>query len=352
MNTGKKGFTLLELVIVMLLGLFIVGIILGLFIVSQQLQTPGKSVSDVVEVARSGMAQLEWIFSRWGTGTPCNDPTGANTCTRIRACDISGNFSYPPPSTLCVTIRAGKPCGQIWFYANLRGMAIVNNIYRNEAHLLSCRLQSKDENGNHFCFQIMRYGRFLRDYEHPKKILFWRLNDLNHQNAECLSEEYLNTYKYNAESDRKVEALNGKLQNATGGLTNYLLLEGGDMLLNIPLLIHLYCSPPDKNGIIWLEMDEIFPKWDKEIPSYCSADIKAAQTYHIKIAPVTSFFPYLVFNSKNGIKEVNDTSSMSNPNSSNYLDVPEAAIKVEITFRSLKPLKGYKTLKMIRYFGR
>ncbi len=344
----KKGFTLIELLIVLVIASLILGALVGLYIAQQKTQTPLKSISDVVEIERNAIAQLEWLFSRWGTGTPCNDPTGANICTRIRPCTINGNFIYPPPSTLCVSIRDGNPCGEIWFYANFEGMAVVNNVYRNKAHLLSCRLKTEDDNGNKYCFHIMRYARFFRDTNDNNKALIFQLSGLpdNQQNVECIDETYTNPAIYNAECNRTATILNGNITNQHGELQDWLNLEGGDIIIHLPKLIHLYCEA--ENGIYWLKMEKMFP--NNVIPNNCTKDRNIIGET-IWIAPVVNFTPSILVKDE---APITDTSGRDNPLSANYLNAETGAVRLDITFRNLEDedSPNYRTVRVIRVFGR
>lgn len=353
----KRGFTLIEMLIVILISVLIIGVIVGLFMVHQQVQAPTKMTSDIMEIQRAGMAQLEWIFSRWGTGTPCNDPTGANICTRIRACDrgdINGNFTYPPPSSLCVTIRDGNPCDEIWFYANLEGVAIATNVYRDRIQLVSCRLKT-EENGDKYCFHIMRYGKFFRDSNNNDIVLIFGLEGLNNQNAECLDPAYLNPANYNAEASRIATIYNGYITNQQGILQNWLDLEGGDIIIMLPKLIHLYCETD--GDITWLMMEITMPGHKgipgvDPLPSNCTQDINVANQGAIRIAPVESFQVSIVSYNK---PPITDTSFYNNPlNPESYLNESSGSIMVDITFRNFenKGSSKYKTYRVIRYFGR
>ncbi|GEM_PF-595175 len=341
----KKGFTIIEMLIVILIGVLIIGVMVGLYVAHQRAQVPTKMVSDILEIQRSGIAQLEWIFSRWGTGTPCNDPTGANICTRIRPCDIENVCDiktnpqnpncYPPPSSLCISISNGTPCSEVWFYGNLEGMGIASYVYRDRIRLVSCRL--KTENNNN-CFHIMRHGRFFRDANNQNVALIFGLSELSEQNAECLSPSYLDPATYNADANRVAVIYNGNILNQAGNLQNWLLLEGGDIIIRVPKLIHLYCETgPD--GRRWLKMDLT----DKA--ENCNANEPA-----INISPVENFYVSIVTSNE----EITDTSQIDNPQDSNYLNLSSASIKVDITFRNFEnqTSPNYKTYRIIRYFGR
>lgn len=323
----KKGFTLIELLVVILISVLIIGAVTGLYIAHQKIQAPTKAMSDIVEIQRAGMAQLEWLFSRWGTGTPCNNL--ANICTKIISCDINGTFVYPPPSSLCVTIVKRDPCDELYFYANLEGLAIVNDVSVNKARLLSCRLKEKDEEGNKYCFYIMRHGRFFRDASNNSQVLIFGLENLNPQNVDCIDYQYTNPATYNAECSRNATIYNGAILQ--GGIPqNWLLLEGGDIVMHIPKLIKLYCER-DEKGILWIEMKKLMPGIDvpgiNPIPENCTKDLNIIQKEPpIRISPVESF----------------KVSSESN------------GIRVEIVFRNFEnpTSPNYQTMRVVRYFGR
>ncbi|PMP66619.1 MAG: hypothetical protein C0190_05290 [Thermodesulfobacterium geofontis] len=354
----KRGFTLIEMLVVILIGALVIGALVGLYIAHQRVQGPIKMTSDISEIQRAGIAQLEWIFSRWGTGTPCNDPTGANICTRIRPCDIANvcnveNLSrvcsnetvsntpcYPPPSSLCVSVRSGNPCGQIWFYANLEGVGIISNVYRDMVQLVSCRLKTEDNNN---CFHIMRYGRFFRDATNDTRALIFRLSNLSPQNAECLDERYLNPSEYNAQASRITTIYNGYIRNQAGNLQKWLNLEGGDIVIRVPKLVHLYCGNGPDNRL-WLKMDLC------DMAANCTSNERA-----INIAPVESFRPFIVIPVGGGNETIDDTSGRDNPaNIGTYLNSPQGVIGVEITFRNFEDpaSANYRTYRVIRYFGR
>jgi len=331
----KKGFTLIELLVVILISALIIGAVIGLYIAHQRLQAPAKATSDIMEIQRAGLAQLEWIFSRWGTGTPCNDPTGANICTRIRPCDINGNFGYPPPSTLCVSIRSGNPCSEVYFYANFEGIGIVNSIYRNEVRLLSCRLETEDNNN---CFHILRHGRFLRNANNTDEVLIFGLQNLDNQRAECLDSQYTNPANYNAQCSRNATIYNGFIMNQAGEFQNWLLLEGGDVIVRVPKRVHLYCENGPDNRL-WLKMDLT------DMAEMCNQDEPA-----LNISPVENFHATLIV----GEEEIDDTFLRNNPSSANYLNATSGAIRIEVTFRNFEAQNSpnYRTISVERIFGR
>lgn len=315
----KKGFTLMEMLIVILLGMLIIGAIVGLYAAHQKVQAPIKMTSDIIEIQRTGMAQLEWVFSRWGTGTPCYNYNATNStspvvCTRIVDCRVNGTFVYPPPSSLCVTIRDGSPCDELWFYANLEGVGVVSNVYRDTAQLVSCRLKTTDNNN---CYYIIRYGKFFVDDSNKTNILVFRLNGLNEneQNLECLDAEYLNPYKYNAEI-----SINATIYNGIINGENWLQLQGGDILVRVPKRVHLYCEN-GRDGRLWLKMDL------EDMAENCRANEPS-----IDISPVERFDAEII------------PTPLANI----------ASIRVQITFRNFENpgSPNYRTYIVERYFGR
>lgn len=324
----KKGFTLIEMLIVILIGILIIGIIVGLYIAHQRFQTPTKMTSDIEEIQRIALAQLEWIFSRWGTGTPCynyNETNSTNpvTCTRVVQCDTRcdiENPTYPPPSSLCITKVSGEPCDEICFYSNLEGVGVVNNVYRDIAQLVSCRLKTQNYNN---CFHIIRYGKFFTDDNNKTQILVFKLNNLTPQNAECLHENYLKPEKYNAQVSRNATIYNGTINNQ-----NWLLLEGGDIIVRAPKRVRLYCdSGPDNRLWLKMELKDLAQILNQNLEGNCNG------TEYINIAPVENFRAWLEYSSNN---------------------TQLASIKIRITFRNFEnpEAPNYRTYTVERYFGR
>jgi prepilin-type N-terminal cleavage/methylation domain-containing protein len=324
----NKGFTLIEMLIVILIGVLIIGVIVGLYIAHQRVQGPIKMTSDITEIQRAGITQLEWIFSRWGTGTPCYNYNGTNStnpvvCTRVVSCDArcdTENPTYPPPSSLCVTKVSGEPCDEICFYANLEGVGVVGNVYRDIAQLVSCRLKTRENNN---CFHIIRYGKFFTDDNNKTKVLIFKLKNLSPENVECLDEKYLNPYEYNAQVSRNATIYNGTIGNQT-----WLWLEGGDIIIRAPKRVHLYCeNGPD--GRLWLKMKltDIAKILKQNLENNCNG----IET--INIAPVENFKAWVEY-----------------PSNSSHL----ASIRIRITFRNFENpgTPNYRTYTVERYFGR
>src|SRR5690606_5433143 len=117
------GFNLVELIIVLLMSTLILAAMTSIFTTSGSVFQKTKNISDVKEISKGGMAQLEWLFQRWGTATPCNNPDTA-LCTKVQDCRVNAAYPYPPPGTVCITILDDSntdPCDEVQFYANLYG---------------------------------------------------------------------------------------------------------------------------------------------------------------------------------------------------------------------------------------
>ena len=63
--TKQKGFTMVEILIVIILCAIIAMAALGLYLASDKVFKKMKATSDVLEEMRSAMATLDFVFSRW-----------------------------------------------------------------------------------------------------------------------------------------------------------------------------------------------------------------------------------------------------------------------------------------------
>ena len=110
-----KGFTLVEILVTMLLVSIILMAIVGLYIASDKAFKKNKPISDVLEEMRSGIATLDFVFSRWGVGVPCTNNNCTINATGISPCDKY----YPPPDPMCMTCNEGSlssGCSDVEFY--------------------------------------------------------------------------------------------------------------------------------------------------------------------------------------------------------------------------------------------
>ncbi|MEM1973818.1 MAG: prepilin-type cleavage/methylation domain-containing protein [Thermoplasmata archaeon] len=256
---STEGISLAEIMIAILVSIIILGTITSLYITSNRVFLQTKAVADVKDTAKQGMAGLEWIMQRWGTSTPCNDPSGNNNCLEIRdcrrclnppTCNQFGDHIYPPPSSMCITITDGNPCDEVVFYGNLYGNGFVERISGpTSVALVSCRLSSATADN---CYHIKRGGLFIRNMQDNNVALFFSLSSLSANNLDCIQL----TGASNATASRTVTALNGYVPDANNVPTEFFRLEGGDLLLRVPHRIKLFCqdNPQDGNRR-WLYME-------------------------------------------------------------------------------------------------
>ena len=241
-----KGFTLAELLIAIAISSLMIAVMASLFMTSSRVFNRIKTISDVKENARLGIMQLEWLFQRWGTSTPCAD---ASICTQVVSCGNPPNdFDYPPNSSLCITIQDGDPCDEVWFYGNLYGLGFIDRLISpDRVAVMSCRLS---DNPSVNCYHIKRGGLWAPydwDYSTYPEPPIVRIRGLDDNNADCV---YVSGTS-NTEMDREVEILNGLYYGS-----NKFKLDGGDLLLRVPHRIHLYCRPnPRDNNRLWLYME-------------------------------------------------------------------------------------------------
>ncbi|GAB6066169.1 hypothetical protein JCM9492_12610 [Aquifex pyrophilus] len=232
----KRGISLTEVLVSIAISLVILGVVLNTFLGAGRSAKEIKKVVDVKDYAKEGIAKLDWIFQRWGVGVPCDDPTGDNNCTAIRAC--GGEDNYPPPSSLCINVSRGDPCDTIQFYASLGGMGFVTRIYGvNKVAVLSCRLETRD---NDNCYYIKRGGLWVRDEE--DNLVIASISNLDPpRTLDCVDFDG----RSNATMDREVETQDDRT----------LELESGDLLIRVPYRITLYCAPfRSDNNRLWLYM--------------------------------------------------------------------------------------------------
>jgi len=253
---NKRGFTLVEVLIALLISSIILTVVVSLYTTSAKTFQRVKDVSDSKEIAKDGMARLEWLFQRWGTSTPCTPGENENTasCTRVDVdCrDKDGKYTYPPSSSVCITILDNNP-DEVIFYANLygNGFVYVPGVSDTTTRKVkSCRL-SKDSNDN--CYHIKRGARFILDQSvagyHP---LIVKLDDLTAtntvtKNLDCTDGEI---------NDNATVAAVTKQYDLNNNITGSYTLEGGEVILRVPHLVRLYCkNSPKDNNKRWLYMD-------------------------------------------------------------------------------------------------
>jgi len=308
----QRAFTIIELLVAIVISFITLGAVIALYQVSSDVFRNIKKVSEAKENTRVGVAQLEWLFQRWGVGTPCC----SQDCTVITSCGDPGAFTYPPPSALCITIIEGDPCDEIWFYANLHGMGFVDKLISPyEVAVMSCRL-SEDITQN--CYHIRRGGLWAPvdwDYTTYPVPPIVAISNLSADNLDCIDVSGTS----NATMNREVTILNG-LYNGS----DIFLLEGGDLLIRVPHRVRLFCQPnPNDNNRLWLYMEAIDVA-EEVMPNVANCRSDPADTDPSEginpLVPVESFQVTLLNN----------------------------AIKVDVVYRG----EGGETMRMERVYGR
>lgn len=275
-NINNKGFTISEVMIAIVISSMILATIISLYRASDTTFRTTKKVSDAKEVGKGGMAQLEWLFQRWGGSTPCGNENPAQ-CTSVMDCRSGGNFVYPPTSTMCITITDNNPCDEVQFYANLYGNGFVHiPQIENPAvmNIKSCRLSTAER---HNCYHIKFGAKFLRDQANPNVYtpLIFSLSNLSDNNLFCTD----GTLNPNATISATATALNGFLKDDSGNNISTYTFEGGEIIMRVPHRIRLFCqnNPQDSNSL-WLYMEA------RDIATNCN-DNEPAQP----LIPVNSF---------------------------------------------------------------
>lgn len=141
----RKGFTLVELLVAVVISMIIIGALTSLFIVGNRTFTTNKQVTDITDEVRNAVTTFDFLFSRWGAGVPCPQ-SGCTLQTPPPDCT-----AYPPSDPMCITINGSE----VVFYANLYGIGFVQSINSNNANIVSCRLNS---NGNQNCYYVWNAG--------------------------------------------------------------------------------------------------------------------------------------------------------------------------------------------------
>lgn len=246
---NNKGLTLAEIMVAIAISVIILGAVTSLYITSDRSFKRTKSSSDVKEIGKTGMAQLEWLFQRWGTSTPCGNEDPSQ-CTLVNSC----GSTYPPQSTMCITILERNPCDEVLFYANLYGNGFVHLPTVEQPismNIKSCRLSTASQQN---CYHIKRGAKFIRDQQNPNvyKPLIFSISGLSNNNLVCTD----GTLTPNATIDPTATALNGYLKDENNNLITNYSFEGGEILLRVPHRIRLFCQQnSEDNNNLWLYME-------------------------------------------------------------------------------------------------
>jgi hypothetical protein len=253
---SDEGFNLVELMIVLFMSTLILTAMASIFTTSGNVFQKTKNVSDVKEISKGGMAQLEWLFQRWGTATPCDNADTA-LCTKVQDCRVNAAYPYPPPGTVCITIiddANTEPCDEAHFYANLYGSGFIQTpsvANPSIMNIKSCRLSGASGQN---CYHVKKGAQFLSDKQYPAVYtpLIFSLSGLSDNHLNCTD----GTVTSNATVSASSAILNGMLKDNAGNFTSNYEFEGGEIIFRVPHRVRLFCrnNPADRNRR-WLYME-------------------------------------------------------------------------------------------------
>ncbi len=232
---NSKGFTIIELLVVIVLCSIILMAVYGLYLASDKVFKHTRPISDVIEEMRSAIATLDFVFSRWGIGTPCIN----NNCTTVGNIIINCSDFYPPSDPMCITCKNGdfsSGCKDIEFYANLYGIGFVININGTQANLISCRLTTDEDHNYYYIWQ----GDKVINYNGTLNPPIYKIFELSPNNQDCIK----NFIVPNARSSYIV--------NGTSGIY---YLQPGDIIMRVPHKVRIY--EKYYNGGYWLYIDKL-----------------------------------------------------------------------------------------------
>ncbi len=270
----KRGFTLIEiLVVIILIGIISMAIV-GLYVFSDKIFKKNESISDVLEEMRSGVATLDFLFSRWGTGVPCQNNTCVINATGISPCD-----GFPPSDPMCMSCNSGSlttGCSDIEFFGNLEGMGFVisANPVTGSATIISCGLEY-DSDCSKQCYYIWNGSEGISGFS-------WN-STTGQPIPRCLPSS-----EYEGECISNPTPITVSFSNST------FPIETGNIIMRAPYKIRIYL---DTDG--WIKMEKFDP-----CDNFNSEETK-------KIARAVDFKVYAVGKS---IKVEAKFVSQSNPN--------------------------------------
>jgi hypothetical protein len=242
----KRGFTVAEFLVGILISLLILGAISIAFIGANRGFQQNKPISQAIQEAQNSVVTLDFLFSRWGIGVPWlntipiysmdYDGTiqtdGNGNPINWQPANLPNGIVFPPAYPfwyLAVDTNGDGEKDTIFFFASLGGTGYVMdcpNNYLPPCNILSCRLTSGNSNRCYFIFSAN--GMSIKYY-----VLGSR--DLANDNIDCLNLQ------------------NNQISNTTinvGGLSP------GDRFQRVPHLIRIYETPID-NETSWLTFDRI-----------------------------------------------------------------------------------------------
>ncbi|WPM32989.1 prepilin-type N-terminal cleavage/methylation domain-containing protein [Hydrogenobacter sp. T-2] len=264
----RRGFTLVELLVAIMVSSIILLAIASLFMGSNRAFRVNRDVAEMSEDVRNAITTLEFIFSRWGAGVPCannncNITNSIPDCTGVIVSSLNNSIppTYAPPSDpMCMSVISelsiGQPLGQpqvsntyVIFYANLYGIGFVVSTNGNNANVLSCRLSSNQRQN---CYYVWRNGNvkgsFYTDNHGNTVPVPVRLSQFSGQ-PDCIQGHQVNL---------TINTAVNRIVNAGDDIT----LEPGDYITRVPHRVTIYLSNNQErtpSGVTyrWLLMDRV-----------------------------------------------------------------------------------------------
>ncbi|MFO0751900.1 MAG: prepilin-type N-terminal cleavage/methylation domain-containing protein [Thermodesulfovibrionales bacterium] len=241
----NKGFSLVELLIAMVIGLIIVAALTGVYTGSLSVFKDVKSISNTIDTKTPSIELLSRYFERWGKGVASQqENVSCTTCPAAR-------------QTIVITTANG--CSDVTFFGNLYGFGFVHDVAGGAANVISCRLSTAS---NQNCYILWRDNSPLNTVT-SGALDPVGLSSLTTQNAECLT--------LTAASNS-----NAQINSTVSGIA----VQAGDVIQRVPHAIRLYCaSNTNDENRTWLYVDQT-----DQSAGYCTDDEPARP-----IAPVESF---------------------------------------------------------------
>ena len=233
----KRGFTVVEFLVSILISLLILGAISVAFIGANRGFQQNRPISQAIQEAQSSVATLDFLFSRWGVGVPSSnnipiyvmdydgtiekDENGIPINWQLAS--LPNGITFPPANPFWYLINGTN---EIYFFASLGGTGYVINCPNNKppCNMLSCRLTSNQRNRCYFIFSAD--GNSIKYYQLGNGVL-------GEDNIDCLNLQNNQTFN---------TTIN------VGGLSP------GDRFQRVPHLIRIYETPID-NRASWLTFD-------------------------------------------------------------------------------------------------
>ena len=234
----NKGASLIEVLTAIVMSSIVLMAIVGLYISSDKTFKKQRELSELIEEVRSGMTNLDFLFSRWGVGVPCKN----NTCSLSNS--IAACYSYPPSDPMCMDCVSGDlstGCRDVIFYGNLNGIGFVVSVNGSYAKLISCRLK-ESSSSSYYYYYVWREGEVLTNSSgEPEAVT---INYISPNGASC----------------KELTEPNAETSTAIGNFT----LVPGDIIIGVPKKIELFVEDGLLKEKIWDMYNPSSPQYEGE----------------------------------------------------------------------------------------